>query len=138
MIKIDRQNECVRVVIRCRPLSSQEENEGRALGVQVDRENGEILVQKGFDDMPKRFTFDSVYPMNSKQVDIFEQTAFPIIENILEGYNGTIFAYGQTGTGKTHTMVGLLQDEDEKGIIPRAFEQIFKMIGGDTSKQFLV
>jgi DNA replication protein DnaC len=88
--------------------------------------------------MPKRFTFDSVYPMNSKQVDIFEQTAFPIIENILEGYNGTIFAYGQTGTGKTHTMVGLLQDEDEKGIIPRAFEQIFKMIGGDTSKQFLV
>ena len=89
-------------------------------------------------EAPKRFTFDSVYPDNSWQCDIFDETAYPIIENILEGYNGTIFAYSQTGTGKTHTMVGILGDEAEKGIIPRAFECIFKMIECDTSKQYLV
>jgi kinesin family protein 3/17 len=57
----------------------------------------------------------------------------------LEGYNGTIFAYGQTGTGKTHTMSGLENNEDEKGIMPRAFEDIFKNIKLDSNEtQFLV
>lgn len=50
------------------------------------------------------FTFDSVFAPTCKQSAIFEDTALPIIESVLEGYNGTIFAYGQTGTGKTHTM----------------------------------
>jgi Cdc6-like AAA superfamily ATPase len=42
--------------------------------------------------------------MNCKQESVFEETALPILESVLEGYNGTIFAYGQTGTGKTFTM----------------------------------
>ena len=52
------------------------------------------------------FTFDSVFAPTCLQQSIFEDTALPIIESVLEGYNGTIFAYGQTGTGKTHTMDG--------------------------------
>ena len=48
--------------------------------------------------------------------------------NVLEGYNGTIFAYGQTGTGKTHTMSGKENDNKERGIMPRAFEDVFKSI----------
>lgn len=52
---------------------------------------------------------------------VFKQAALPIIESVLEGYNGTIFAYGQTGTGKTHTMEGLKADPVHKGIIPRTF-----------------
>ena len=55
-----------------------------------------------------------------------------IIENVLEGYNGTIFAYGQTGTGKTHTMTGIEHDPEEKGIMPRSFEDVFKRIEGDS------
>jgi hypothetical protein len=55
---------------------------------------------------PKQFTFDSTYEPASRQEDIYKETAYPIIESVLEGYNGTIFAYGQTGTGKTHTMEG--------------------------------
>jgi hypothetical protein len=51
----------------------------------------------------------------------------------LEGYNGTIFAYGQTGTGKTHTMEGK-QDSINMGIIPRTFEHIFKVIEGTADK----
>eukprot|EP01022_Parablepharisma_sp_SALTPOND_P029154 TRINITY_DN726_c0_g1_i1.p3 TRINITY_DN726_c0_g1~~TRINITY_DN726_c0_g1_i1.p3 ORF type:complete len:636 (-),score=131.72 TRINITY_DN726_c0_g1_i1:183-2090(-) len=69
---------------------------------------------------------------------IFEETAMPIVDFVLEGYNGTIFAYGQTGTGKTHTMEGKDSPEENKGIMPRAFETIFKAIEADPSKQYLV
>ena len=84
--------------------------------------------------MPKVFTFDSVYDSNSEQENIFAEIAFPIIENVLEGYNGTIFAYGQTGTGKTFTISGLPKDPRLKGIMPRTFENIFKSIECDSKK----
>lgn len=119
-------------------MSTKEVNEGRQKAVQIDRERGEILVLKSGEEGPKRFTFDSVYGDTALQKDIFDETAYPIINSVLEGYNGTIFAYGQTGTGKTHTMVGILGDDKEKGIIPRAFECIFMMIKSDTSQQYLV
>jgi hypothetical protein len=135
---IQKKSETVRVVIRCRPLSKKEINEGREKVVKMEKSSGEILVQKSMDEMPKRFTFDCVYDENTFQKDIFDETAFPIIENILEGYNGTIFAYGQTGTGKTHTMSGILDSEKEKGVTPRAFETIFKSINIDPTKQYLV
>ena len=137
-LAIQKKSEWVRVVVRCRPLSKKEVNEGREKVVSMDKDNGEVLVQKSNEEMPKRFTFDCVYSEDTKQEDIFAESAFPIIENILEGYNGTIFAYGQTGTGKTHTMAGILDDPEHKGITPRAFETIFKSINIDTNKQYLV
>lgn len=65
---------------------------------------------------------------NCEQINVFKLVALPIIESVLEGYNGTVFAYGQTGTGKTHTMEGNKDDETEKGIIPRTFDHIIKSI----------
>lgn len=65
-------------------------------------------------------------------------TALPIIEKVLEGYNGTIFAYGQTGTGKSHTMSGKMDPKELRGIIPRSFGHIFKVIEGTPKNQFLV
>lgn len=56
----------------------------------------------------------------------------------MKGYNGTIFAYGQTGTGKTHTITGLPKDPNLKGIMPRSFEAIFSQIECDSSKEYLV
>ncbi len=50
---------------------------------------------------PKSFTFDSCFGVDSKQVDVYNETARPIVDSALEGFNGTIFAYGQTGTGKS-------------------------------------
>lgn len=64
---------------------------------------------------------------------VFKQSALPIIESVLEGYNGTIFAYGQTGTGKTFTMEGVKTEEELKGIIPRTFEHIINAINGTVS-----
>jgi kinesin family protein 3/17 len=58
--------------------------------------------------------------------------------SVLEGYNGTVFAYGQTGTGKTWTMEGDRKSNTNKGIICRSFEHIFKAIRGSPDRQFLV
>ena len=51
------------------------------------------------DEPPKEFTFDVVFGPDSKQVDVYNECARKIVDSVLEGYNGTIFAYGQTGTG---------------------------------------
>ena len=55
---------------------------------------------------------------------------------MLKGYNGTIFAYGQTGTGKTYTMVGDFEDKKNRGIIPRAFDYIFETIPNDKEHKY--
>jgi type II secretory ATPase GspE/PulE/Tfp pilus assembly ATPase PilB-like protein len=78
----------------------------------------------------KVFTFDMVFEPMVKQQTVFQKAALPIVESVLEGYNGTIFAYGQTGTGKTFTMEGDKSSPEEKGIIPRTFDHIFKSIEG--------
>ncbi|KAL1428849.1 hypothetical protein MTO96_002567 [Rhipicephalus appendiculatus] len=101
--------ENIRVVVRCRPLSEKEQAAGCQDIVTVDTVQGTVLVTNPSgahgDVPPKMFTFDTVFDVNSKQVEVYNQAARPIVENVLEGYNGTIFAYGQTGTGKTFTML---------------------------------
>lgn len=120
--------ECVKVVVRCRPLSNKEIQDQRIVTLKINPNRGEIIMINPKQDPGEReklFTFDKVYDMNSKQETIYQEVAFPIIESILEGFNGTIFAYGQTGTGKTFSMEGNPTPTD-KGVIPRAFEHIFK------------
>jgi len=68
--------------------------------------------------------------MNSEQDKIYEFAAKPVIESVLEGFNGTVFAYGQTSSGKTHTMQGPnIDDVRLKGIIPRMVTTVFEAIG---------
>ena len=67
--------------------------------------------------------------MDSRQADVFDFSIRPTVDDILNGYNGTVFAYGQTGAGKSYTMMGSnIADPDAKGIIPRITEQIFASI----------
>lgn len=67
--------------------------------------------------------------MASKQSDIFDFSIRPTVDDILNGYNGTVFAYGQTGAGKSYTMMGTdMEDEQGRGVIPRIVEQIFASI----------
>ena len=91
-------------------------------------------------DPPKTFTFDAVYGPDTVQANLYQATVNPVVESVLEGYNGTIFAYGQTGTGKTFTMEGVNEPAELRGVIPRAFNQIFDAIGtrGGESTEFLV
>lgn len=76
----------------------------------------------------KTFTFDDVFDWNSRQSEVYDATALPIVESCIQGYNGTVFAYGQTGCGKTHSMEGILSDPEHQGIIPRSFKQIFQTV----------
>ncbi|XP_023791872.1 kinesin-like protein KIF3A isoform X2 [Poecile atricapillus] len=111
------------------------------MSVNVDEMRGTITVHKtdSSNEPPKTFTFDTVFGPESKQLDVYNLTARPIIDSVLEGYNGTIFAYGQTGTGKTFTMEGVRAVPELRGIIPNSFAHIFGHIAkaeGDT--RFLV
>ena len=67
--------------------------------------------------------------MNSRQADVFDFSIRSTVDDILNGYNGTVFAYGQTGAGKSYTMMGSnIGDPEGKGVIPRITEQIFASI----------
>ncbi|XP_028631709.1 kinesin-like protein KIF3A [Grammomys surdaster] len=131
----------VKVVVRCRPLNEREKAMCYRQAVSVDEMRGTITVHKtdSSNEPPKTFTFDTVFGPESKQLDVYNLTARPIIDSVLEGYNGTIFAYGQTGTGKTFTMEGVRAVPGLRGVIPNSFAHIFGHIAkaeGDT--RFLV
>ena len=132
----------IQVVVRCRPLFGKEIREARNQIVDCDVRRGEVRIDnpKTPGDPPKQFTFDGVYDHTSTQKEIFEGCALPIVRAAIEGYNGTIFCYGQTGTGKTHTMEGKDEPENERGLIPNTFETVFGDIDAleAANKNFLV
>ncbi|MBN3292633.1 KIF5C protein, partial [Polypterus senegalus] len=78
--------------------------------------------------MGKPYVFDRVLPPNTAQDQVYNSCAKQIVKDVLGGYNGTIFAYGQTSSGKTHTMEGKLHDPQLMGIIPRIAHDIFDHI----------
>lgn len=123
--------ENVRVVIRVRPLNESEIASGYREIVNVDRVNNTLSVfnpKSISEELPKSFTFDIIFGTDSTQVDVYNETARPIVEKVLAGYNGTILAYGQTGTGKTFTMEGINSKPELRGIIPNSFAHIFGFI----------
>jgi hypothetical protein len=131
--------ETVKVVVRVRPLNEKEIARGCQSIVEVERQLGQLSINSISTQVPKTFAFDSVYGQDSRQRVIYDETAFPLVESVLEGYNGTIFAYGQTGCGKTFTMTGVPNDEEKRGIIPNSFCHIFSAIEEvGAAKTFLV
>jgi kinesin family member 3B len=78
---------------------------------------------------PHVFTFDAAWGADAIQADVYAAVA-PIVDSVLDGFNGTIFAYGQTGAGKSHTMEGggAGSGDDDAGVIPRSFRHIFDVI----------
>lgn len=117
----------IKVVARFRPQNSTEVREGGEPIVVFPTEDTCELRSK---EAAGAFTFDRVFDMQSKQKDIFEFSIRPTVDDILNGYNGTVFAYGQTGAGKSFTMMGAgdIENENTRGIIPRIVEQIFESI----------
>ncbi|GMH24135.1 hypothetical protein Nepgr_025978 [Nepenthes gracilis] len=112
----------IRVFCRCRPLNKQEQSAGCATVVDFERvSDGEIgILTSG--STKKTFKFDRVYTPKDDQVDVFAD-ASPMIVSVLDGYNVCLFAYGQTGTGKTFTMEGTLEN---RGVNYRTLEQLFE------------
>lgn len=78
---------------------------------------------------PLSFTFDAVFNQNSTQLQVFNEIGIPLVESVLEGFNSTLFVYGQTSSGKTHTMQGPdIHDDQMKGLIPRSIQYLFRSI----------
>ena len=132
--------ETVKVAVRSRPMSRDEIRDGRLCIVSVDSNRGEISIntKNESSEAPKTFTFDCTYGADSKQEQVYSDTGYPIVESVIQGYNGTIFAYGQTGTGKTFTMEGEENPHENRGIIPRSFEQIFYAVAQSPDTEFLI
>ncbi|KAH8297530.1 hypothetical protein KR054_001868, partial [Drosophila jambulina] len=126
-------NQNIQVYVRVRPLNSRERciRSAEVVDVVAPRE---IVTRHTLDSkLTKKFTFDRSFGPESKQCDVYSVVVSPLIEEVLSGYNCTVFAYGQTGTGKTHTMVGnecaelksSWEDDSDIGIIPRALSHLF-------------
>ncbi|KAG5541912.1 hypothetical protein RHGRI_021665 [Rhododendron griersonianum] len=113
----------IRVFCRCRPLSKEEISSGYATVVDFNAaKDGDLGIVTG-GSTKKLYKFDRVYTPKDDQVDVFED-ASPMVKSVLDGYNVCIFAYGQTGTGKTFTMEGT---ELNRGVNYRTLEQLFKV-----------
>ncbi|KAM4582314.1 kinesin heavy chain isoform 1-T1 [Fundulus diaphanus] len=118
----DSNAECnIKVLCRFRPLNQSE----------IIRGDKFIPIFQGEDTVifgGKSYVFDQVFPTNTTQEQVYNTCAKQIVRDVLAGYNGTIFAYGQTSSGKTHTMEGKLHDPQAMGIIPRIAQDIFEHI----------
>ncbi|KAL4688426.1 hypothetical protein H8959_004678 [Pygathrix nigripes] len=115
--------ECsIKVMCRFRPLNEAEILRGDKF---IPKFKGDETVVIG---QGKPYVFDRVLPPNTSQEQVYNACAKQIVKDVLEGYNGTIFAYGQTSSGKTHTMEGKLHDPQLMGIIPRIAHDIFDHI----------
>ncbi|XP_036157425.1 kinesin-like protein KIF21A isoform X13 [Myotis myotis] len=116
----------VRVAVRIRPQLAKEKIEGCHICTSVTPGEPQVFLGKD-----KAFTFDYVFDIDSQQEQIYTHCIEKLIEGCFEGYNATVFAYGQTGAGKTYTMgtgfdVNII--EEEQGIISRAVKHLFKSI----------
>ncbi|KAL5006438.1 hypothetical protein ScPMuIL_015244 [Solemya velum] len=117
-------DECsIKVICRIRPLNPSEERAGSKFVLKFPTDDS-ISVGN------RVFVYDKVLKPNVTQEAVYNVAAKPIVADVLSGYNGTIFAYGQTSSGKTHTMEGILGNSDMHGIIPRIVQDIFNYIYG--------
>ncbi|KAK1794074.1 hypothetical protein P4O66_010982 [Electrophorus voltai] len=114
--------ECtIKVMCRFRPLNGSEVMRGDKYIPKFQAEDNVIVGGKPY-------VFDRVFQSSTTQEQVYKACAQEIVKDVLGGYNGTIFAYGQTSSGKTHTMEGNLHDPDGMGIIPRIVQDIFNYI----------
>ncbi|KAI9846935.1 MAG: kinesin motor protein cin8 [Thelocarpon superellum] len=128
----------IRVVVRCRGRSDREVRENSGVVLSTDGLRGKTVeLTMGPSALGnKTYTFDNVFSPAADQYMIYDDVVKPMLHEMLAGYNCTIFAYGQTGTGKTYTMSGDMSDtlglvSDAAGIIPRVLDSLFSTLEAD-------
>ncbi|KAJ9697644.1 hypothetical protein PVL29_006987 [Vitis rotundifolia] len=119
----------IRVFCRIRPITVGENSSRLSTVITLDSSNALLKLAE---NKSKRYSFDKVFHPGSSQDEVFLEVE-PVIKTALDGYNACIFAYGQTGTGKTYTMEGT---PDGPGVVPRAMEVLFKQ-AVDSNNAFL-
>ncbi|XP_071721316.1 kinesin-like protein KIN-5D [Rutidosis leptorrhynchoides] len=131
----------VQVVVRCRPMNSDEEKLHTPVVITCSENKREVCAVQTIANkqIDRSFVFDKVFGPKSQQRDLYHSAVSPIVFEVLEGYNCTIFAYGQTGTGKTYTMEGGGRKKNgefpsDAGVIPRAVKQIFDILEAQSAE----
>ncbi|XP_038161959.1 kinesin-like protein KIF1B isoform X20 [Cyprinodon tularosa] len=134
----------VKVAVRVRPFNSREIGKESKCIIQMQGNTTTILNPKAPKEPPKTFSFDYSYwshttpedPCFASQNRVYKDIGKEMLEHAFEGYNVCIFAYGQTGAGKSYTMMGK-QEEGQEGIIPMLCEDLFEKINEDCNKEEL-
>ncbi|CAE7205401.1 hypothetical protein CFE70_008614 [Pyrenophora teres f. teres 0-1] len=127
----------INVVVRCRGRNDREVRENSGVVVSTNGIKGSAVdLSMGPSALSnKTYQFDKVFSPAADQNMIFEDVVLPILNEVVDGFNCTIFAYGQTGTGKTYTMTGdisnVLPLPDAAGIIPRVLYALFQRLEAD-------
>ncbi|XP_030961026.1 kinesin-like protein KIN-1 [Quercus lobata] len=130
----------ITVCARFRPLSSKERRDhGDSVCIRcIDTETFILKDEKEEDII---FSFDRVFCEKSDQAEVYEFLVLPIVRDAVNGINGTIITYGQTGAGKTYSIEGpgiLECGEQKKGILPRVVDGIFEHIKPDKMAKYLI
>ena len=124
----------VRVFCRFRPFNQREKELGADQGVEINLKPGQVEIVEPSTGRKRDFPVDHCFGGDCTQIEVFDIIAKQSVEDVFHGYNGTIFAYGQTGAGKSWSMMGGdKRDPDLKGIIPRAADAIFEKAANDQS-----
>ncbi|KAL1330526.1 kinesin-like protein KIN-7O isoform X1 [Arachis hypogaea] len=118
--------ERIHVSVRARPLSLEDAK------TSPWRISGNSIF---ISNHSSKFEFDKIFSEHCKTVEVYESRIKEIVAAAVRGFNGTIFAYGQTNSGKTHTMRG---SKTEPGVIPQAVHDLFRMIQKDIDREFLL
>ncbi|KZF24209.1 kinesin-like protein-like protein bimC [Xylona heveae TC161] len=131
----------IHVVVRCRGRNDREVRENSGVVLSTEGVKGKFVeLSMGPSALSnKTYNFDKVFSPAADQAMIYEDVVAPILSEMLAGYNCTIFAYGQTGTGKTYTMSGDMSDSfgllsDSAGIIPRVLHSLFAKLEGEETE----
>ena len=123
----------VRVCVRCRPFIHQEtrkQHTGDLMCIQPDGARVTIRTAKdGSQQRERSFQYDEVLGPDTTQEQLFERCGVrQMVDKVAEGFHATVFAYGQTSSGKTYTMEGDISDPVHAGVIPRAVDSLFKSL----------
>ena len=127
----------VNVICRFRPMNELEKTNGNE-EVCVFTSPTTLQFHSTRENNNYRFEFDRIFPPSSTQEDIYNFGVKGIIDSVLDGYNGTVLAYGQTSSGKTYTMQGEMNNNAAQGIIPRMIEHVFDFIHNQEGTEFMI
>ncbi|XP_060749683.1 kinesin-like protein KIF1B isoform X3 [Tachysurus vachellii] len=131
----------VKVAVRVRPFNSRETSKESKCIIQMQGNSTTILNPKNPKETPKSFSFDYSYwshttpedPCFASQSQVYNDIGEEMLQHAFEGYNVCIFAYGQTGAGKSYTMMGK-QEEGQEGIIPQLCKELFEKINDNNNE----
>ncbi|XP_010472123.1 PREDICTED: kinesin-like protein KIN-7M, chloroplastic isoform X2 [Camelina sativa] len=128
---ITSERDSISVTVRFRPMSEREYQRGDEIVWYPDADK---MVRNEYNPLTA-YAFDKVFGPQATTPEVYDVAAKPVVKAAMEGVNGTVFAYGVTSSGKTHTMHG---DQEYPGIIPLAIKDVFSIIQETTGREFLL